>query len=324
MFYKNPNSKRENPFMKIYRSKEYNEVVKNGENPAKFPYLVDIEVTNHCNLKCIFCGQQAMTRTKGFMSEEIYKKIVDECAEHGTPIRLIRWGEPFLHPKIIEFFKYAKSKGLPVHVTNNGQVINEAHMKALVDLQVDSVIFSFQGATEEQYNIMRVGSNYEKLKSNVLKLVEMRGDKEKPFIHVSSTMTNESAEEVKNFVDYWGNIVDFVGVGKTNLSKLSAMQIKSFEVAGKLDLLKKQETIKKTYVPCNEVHKKLSIDWDGKVACCCSDFDNFLIVGDLNESSIEDIWNNSKTLKLFRELLDKNMHKSLTLCSTCYHTYEEF
>ena len=197
-------------------------------------------------------------------------------------------------------------------------------MKEIVDIGVDSLIFSFQGATKEQYELMRNNNQYDKLKANVLKMVEIREDNEKPFIHISATMTNELKEEIDNFIDYWGGIVDSVDVGKTNLSRLNSHQIISFETIGKLELLKKQETIKKCYKPCTEVYQKLSVDWDGKVTCCCGDFDNFLVVGDVNQTTLSDIWNNSRELKIFRELLDKNMHKSLTLCSTCYHTYDEF
>ncbi|UCD54950.1 MAG: radical SAM protein [Candidatus Omnitrophota bacterium] len=324
MFFKNPDSKRENPFRKLYDNKEFKTIHQRKDKLPDFPFLVDVELTNHCNLKCIFCGQQAMKRDKGFMSETTLKKIVDECAGHNTPIRFIRLGEPFLHPKITDFCKYVKSKGLILHITSNGLAITGNHMNYLIELGVDSLIFSLQGATKEQYEAMRGDNTYDRLRGNVLKMVELRKDRENPFIHISSTMTDESKKEIDNFVNYWGYLIDAVSIGKTNLSLLSAAQINSFKAIGKLELLKKQETIKKEYRLCTEVYQKLSIDWDGKVTCCCGDFDNFLTVGDLGRSTLFDIWNSSKELRIFRELLEKNMHKCLTLCSTCYHAYDEF
>lgn len=324
MLFSNPNSKRQNPFRQIYDSEQFKPVLQHRNNIPVFPYLVDIELTNHCNLQCIFCDQQGMTRDKGFIPEELFKKVAKECSQHDTPIRLIRWGEPFLHKKIISFLEYAKSRKLLLHITNNGLAITNKHMKSLVDIGLDSLIFSFQGATKEQYEIMRQNHRYDELRGNILKMLELRGKRPKPFIHISSTMTNESEEEINEFVNYWGHLVDSVGIGKTNLSRLTAHQIKSFESVGKLEFLKKQETIKKYYRPCTEVYQKLSVDWDGKVTCCCSDSNRYLIVGDANESTLFDIWNHSRELRIFRELLDKNLHRSLTLCSTCYHSYEEF
>ena len=322
--FKNPNSKREGPFRKVYGSEQFRTVLQNKDNLPEFPYLVDIELTNHCNMKCIFCVQQGMRRPKGFISEKVFREVLDECAEYNTPVRFIRLGEPFLHPEIIDFCKYVKSKDILLHITTNGLAATEKVMKDLIDIGVDSLIFSFQGATKEQYELMRNTNRYDELKANLLKVVELRGDKEKPFIHISSTMTDESEEEIEGFVNYWGHIVDSVGIGKTNLSLLSGSQIKGFETIGKLEILKRQETIKKCYRPCKEVYQKLCVDWDGKVTCCCGDYDNLLTVGDVTKSTLFNIWNNSREVKTYRELLDTNMHRSLTLCSTCYHAYEDF
>jgi radical SAM protein with 4Fe4S-binding SPASM domain len=89
-------------------------------------------------------------------------------------------------------------------------------------------------------------------------------------------------------------------------------------------MLKKQESIKKEYRACTEVYQKMGINWDGKVTACCADYDEFLLVGDLADSSISDIWQNSEELKAIRLLLDKMKHWSLNLCSRCYQTYDEF
>ena len=132
---------RVNPFEKIYRSSKYI----NPDNVSIFPMIVDIEITNECNLKCRMCNRQIMTRKTGYMDKRLFKKIIDECAKYRAAIRLIRWGEPFLHPHIIEFCEYVKSKGLKLHITNNGMVMTKCHMRALINYGVDSIIFSMQG-----------------------------------------------------------------------------------------------------------------------------------------------------------------------------------
>jgi len=303
---------RENPFQKIYRSKKYTDVLLHIDKPLKFPMIVDVESTNFCNLKCLFCGQRNMTRPRGYMSEETFKKIVDECAEHNTPIRIIGWGESFLHPKIIDFLRYAKSKVPFVHITTNGHLIKEKQMQDLIEMELDSMIFSFQGATKERYEYMRNNKNYDGLKANIIKMVELRGDKN-PFIQISCTMTDETQKEIDAFKKYWGSIVDFVGIGKTNLSKIPLPED-----------IREHETIEKVYCPCTEVWHKMTVNWDGKVSACCSDWDNFMVIGDMNKNTLKDIWDNSEDLKRFRGLLGNMKHKSLTLCSTCYHTYSSF
>jgi len=318
---KNPNSNRINPFRKFYDSDAFINSPKHKAKNLIFPIMVDIELTNHCNLNCFFCGQIVMKREKGFMSKDIFTKIIDECKEHNTPIRLIRWGEPFLHKNIMDYCSYIKKNDLIVHITTNGLLLNESNIQFMVDQEIDSIKFSFQGATKEQYQEMRNTNKYDILKKNIHDLVNIRGSNDKPYIHISSTMTNETNEEIEEFIDYWKHIVDSVGVGKTNLSLIQINEISSPKIKKTVELLKSKESVKKEYRPCGEVYRKLSVDWDGKISCCCSDYDNHLTVGDINESTLKDAWKCDK-LKAFRVILDHQMHKCLTRCSMCYHEYD--
>ena len=60
------------------------------------PEIVQIESTNICNAKCVFCPRDDMHRRQGVMSVELFKKIVDECAELGiTHVRVHNYGEAF-------------------------------------------------------------------------------------------------------------------------------------------------------------------------------------------------------------------------------------
>ncbi len=322
MLIRNPHSNRENSFRAIYDNADSISLLQDKDKLPDFPFLVDVELTNHCNLSCIMCPRHAMKRDKGFMSEEIFKGVVEECAQRKTPIRLIRFGEPFLHPKIVEFCRHAKSNELMVHVTNNGLAINEADMQALVDLAVDSVIFSFQGTTKERYETIRNNCMYDKLVHSIKRLLKIRGDRDKPFIHVSTTVLDDSKTEISRFVDYWASMVDSVGVGKTLLYTVPTDDLEP-SLARKIRELRRSETIKRVYGPCKEVFQKLSVDWDGRITCCCGDFDQFLTVGDIRESSLSHVWNKGRRLAIYRELLGAGLHKSLKLCSSCYPTYEE-
>ena len=42
------------------------------------PDVVELEITNACNLHCPMCGSRYMKRKWGFMSFTFYKKIVDQ------------------------------------------------------------------------------------------------------------------------------------------------------------------------------------------------------------------------------------------------------
>ncbi len=105
-----------NPFDAIY--KKCNSAIK----PTEFPSLIDIELTNYCNLNCPYCptGNGSAKRPKGYMTGNVWNIILKELAEHKTPIRFVRWGEPTLHPKLYDWIREAKDKGLLVHINTNG------------------------------------------------------------------------------------------------------------------------------------------------------------------------------------------------------------
>ena len=69
-----------------------------GRDGRRLPEIVQIESTNICNAKCVFCPRDDMHRAAGrSWSIELFKKIVDECAELGiTHVRMHNYGEPFL------------------------------------------------------------------------------------------------------------------------------------------------------------------------------------------------------------------------------------
>lgn len=281
---------RTNPFFELYAK----------EPREDFPWVIDVEATNVCNLKCQMCSRQIMKREIGFMDWDTFTKIIAECSAMGAGIRFIRWGEPFLNPNLMKFVKYAKDNGVPVHITNNGQIVSINQLQELVNLELDSIIFSMQGATKERYEKMRVGANYDRLRTTVLALNSMRGNKDKPFVQITSTMTDETDEEIKAFKEYWENHADRVTVGKTHFTRLTKER--------------------PNYVPCREVYTKLSVDWNGDITACCGDYDKMLTIGNIHKATLFEAFNSHK-MRAIRTLLDNGCHRCLTLCSTCSHAY---
>src|SRR5258708_34798784 len=91
------------------------------------PEIVQIESPNICNAKCVFCPRDDMHRRQGVMSLELFRKVVDECAELGiTHVRVHNYGEPFLDRHLIEKVRYAKERGIEhVGMISNGSLITE-------------------------------------------------------------------------------------------------------------------------------------------------------------------------------------------------------
>src|SRR5262245_62831491 len=83
------------------------------DRAPRLPEIVQIESTNICNAKCVFCPRDEMLRRQGVMDMALYRKIVDECATLGiTHVRVHNYGEPFIDRLLVEQVRYAKECGI--------------------------------------------------------------------------------------------------------------------------------------------------------------------------------------------------------------------
>lgn len=156
--------KRINPFLEIYRQcnglSNFEKYKALRDSEFAVPLYLDIELTNYCNMHCHMCpvGTGNMKREKGFMSDKIFMKILHNVMKyHIQGVRFIRWGEPTLHPNFLEWAGLLKQEGILVHFNTNGLLLNEAVMGEILNKEIDSIKFSFQGIDELTYEEMRGG-----------------------------------------------------------------------------------------------------------------------------------------------------------------------
>ncbi|SQC03121.1 radical SAM protein [Clostridium tetanomorphum] len=161
--------KRINPFKKIYDICNGDDPKEKYLNQPNFPRYIDIELTNHCNYRCLMCpvGTGIMCRETGYMSDVVYEKILEEIKVYKTPLRFIRWGEPTLHNNFIHYIKKAKNLGIICHFNTNGTLLTEEQLGQLVDIELDSIKFSFQGIDEKSYKEMRNSDYFKKLLNKI-------------------------------------------------------------------------------------------------------------------------------------------------------------
>ncbi len=70
------------------------------------------------------------------MPDEVVEALIDNVERfHISGVRLIRWGEPTLHPKYLEIICKLKgvSGGTHVHINTNGAFLDEKSMQQMID-----------------------------------------------------------------------------------------------------------------------------------------------------------------------------------------------
>lgn len=255
------------------------------------------------------------------MSAETFRRVADEAIAHGAGIRIIRWGEPFLHPEILSFVKYVKERNGILHITTNGLLLRQEIILSLVENGLDSIIFSMQGTTREEYQKMRNNHSFDKLVQNIEEMVNTRArlGTTNPYIHISCTVTRkDTREDVLDFTSRWSKVVDSVGIGYTSFAGLKD-KLHDEELSG----LEADELIINEYRACTEVYQKLSVNWNGDITACCADYDNYLLIGNVWETRLQEAWR-GETLNKIRRVLDGMGMEQLEPCRTCYPRYAGF
>jgi MoaA/NifB/PqqE/SkfB family radical SAM enzyme len=246
------------------------------DRAPSMPEIVQIESTNICNAKCVFCPRDEMHRRQGIMTVELFRKIVDECAALGiTHVRMHNYGEAFIDKQLVDKVRYAKQKGIrEVGVISNGSLITESVARGMIDAGLDAINISVDAAGKEVFEATRLGLKYDKVIANIERLVRIRAEtgKRRPKLILSFVRQNNSADE-QAFIEHWRAIADKVHI--TDLHNW----------AGTLN------TESDVNYPCYRPWLTFTVLWDGRVSLCCADFDGKIILGDLNTSSIREIWN---------------------------------
>lgn len=155
--------------------------------PLRMPLAIQIQVTNLCNFKCFYCSasQTVEERQKQGvvlknMPFEDYKRCIDSIAESGGTkvLNLLGWGEPLLHPNIVDMVRYAKEEKIAplVRIITNGSLLSPDMSDGLIGAGLDNLRISLQGVTKEDYiRTSNVNINFEQFVENIKYYYEHKG-----------------------------------------------------------------------------------------------------------------------------------------------------
>src|SRR6188508_1711687 len=146
------------------------------DRAPRMPDIVQIESTNLCNAKCVFCPRDEMHRRQGVMDMDLFRKVVDECAALGiTHVRVHNYGEPFLDKQLVEKVRYAKSRGIAeVGMISNGSLITEEIARGMIEAGLDAINISVDAAGKDVFERTRLNLDYDEVTGNVRNLVRIR------------------------------------------------------------------------------------------------------------------------------------------------------
>ncbi|MBT5873500.1 MAG: radical SAM protein [Candidatus Latescibacteria bacterium] len=282
-----------------------------------FPLNIDIMTKSGCNASCVFCpsGKPFLKVSHGVMPDELYENIVDEAAKH----RILRFApflqnEPLRDPKIHERVAYARKK-LPrysqVRLISNGALLTEEMGRNLIDAGLTKLIISIQSIEKDVYEETMRGLTFEQTMENVMQFVELkeRLGKKNPDFEVWMVRTAYVEKKLKEHKDFWSS---------------KGIKLKARKLNNQANPDLEQSMRERGDIPvdaweyaqsCSIPFWRAWVTWTGDMILCCADWHRSTVLGNINESSIEEIWNG----RLYKEHRDRMLSGDVsgTLCQDC-------
>lgn len=116
----------------------------------KPPLVVEVEIGNHCNLRCSYCPNAHLpTEKKQWIAPELFDLILEQLAEMGFAGRFSfhLYNEPLLHSGLEDLVRAVKDrlpKTRPVLFTN-GMLLDDERYRHLLEVGVESFVVTQHG-----------------------------------------------------------------------------------------------------------------------------------------------------------------------------------
>ena len=109
---------------------------------------------------------------KQIIGLDVWKKLVDELSAHQVSSLLIRGGEPFMFPEIVELLEYIHSKGMFISIDTNGTLLKE-FAADLLRIGSIHITISIDGPEEIHDRVRGVQGCFKKTEEGLLLLNEL-------------------------------------------------------------------------------------------------------------------------------------------------------
>ncbi|MDD4157222.1 MAG: radical SAM protein [Candidatus Cloacimonetes bacterium] len=296
-------------------------------------YYLTWNVTNECNLRCKHCYASAGLQEKMELSKDEALALIDDALTLGLKYMLFTGGEPLLRKDLFEIIEYAYEKGITVFMATNGLLISDFNIEK-IKKYISKVNVSLDYATSEKHDEFRgVEGAFDKANEAIKILI-----RNEVKVSVSMTVCNQNIDDVEKVVKICANygvnltIKRLISVGRSAANNL-------YFSANEYSKLKK--IIAKNKTRCKVLFK------DPIYACEMIDFDKTKLsgclagigilsvtatgevlpctkieysLGNIKNSNLSDIWDNSKELKKLREreIMGRCQEcKELKVCGGC-------
>ncbi|MBS09984.1 MAG: radical SAM protein [Gemmatimonadetes bacterium] len=289
------------------------------------PFMLMVEPTNHCNLKCPLCpsGNGEMTRPRGHMELEHFKKVFDDLADDLLLCLLWNQGEPFLNPNLTKMIRHAADRNVPTITSTNVHYIRTAaEAEDIIQSGLSELILCLDGVDPDTYVKYRVGGDFDRVVQGIELVAEAkrRLQASTPRIHLQFILMKQNEGQV----DAARQMARDFGVDRLSLKTAQVYTeedaqifLPTDESKSRYDYaedgVKTKGTIKNT---CRHLWYSTVVNWDGAVSPCCFDKDVHYGLGDTSNGHVfDEVWEGERYTQFRNDILKDR--SAVPICNNC-------
>jgi radical SAM protein with 4Fe4S-binding SPASM domain len=265
------------------------------------PYVLVIDPTNVCNLRCPLCPTGLMQRGRkaGMIPWETFVGVIDAAAPWAYKVNLFNWGEPLLHTHLFDMVRYAKSRNLGTSLSSNMSIaLSDERIDELIGSGLEYLCLSIDGATQEAYARYRRRGDLELVLANVRRLVKRRRELGSrtpvlewqfiPMKHNEHELDAARALAAEIGVDVFRCIPVGLPFDSTDTETLAARWFPTQSGNG-VDMSSNDQADSSCYF----LYRYLVVNPDGRTSPCCVVSGEQNDFGNLGTESLGALWNNA-------------------------------
>lgn len=288
------------------------------------PFSISIEPTTACNLRCPECpsGLRAFTRPTGNLRSDFFRRSIDDLYRDLAFLIFYFQGEPYINPDFLDMVQYASQRGIYTITSTNGHFLSEENARKTIESGLDRLIISVDGTTQEVYEQYRKSGKLEVVLQGAKNVVKWKKQLQSktPHIIFQFLVVRPNEHQIPEIY----RLAEEIGIDEV---KLKTAQIYDYEPGNPLiptldQYSRYRQQADGTYRiknrllnHCWKLWHACVITWDGMVVPCCFDKDAQYRLGNLQERSLREVWQDD-AYRAFRKKLMQGRDK-IDICTNC-------
>lgn len=251
-----------------------------------YPFTVQFGIVDGCNQNCEFCGMQGRQKDIHYADQITVANLLNMLNDAGFigRVRLDLYGEPTLHPDLINII----------------QAVRMALPKSHITLFTNGFGVYHKGQTIDQYFSAGVGDIIFDVYENTIDLYKESGVENHPLARVNSVGTPFFVKEKRVLI---------------NLPIEHQQDIKTRKFVNHCGA-GAPALIEPICAKCAHPFRDFTVNSWGEIMLCCNDFRGEYLVGNITDyRSFEEAWNSPRLVSARKRLYAKD--RAFNPCAKC-------